>query len=316
MTEDGRGQIMAETEDSKIKIPYFPGCTLKTTAKNFESSAVKSAEKLGVEMVELPKWNCCGTVSSLASDDLMKHLAPVRDFIRVEEMNEAGVVDNEYRMLTLCSMCFNTLKQTNARVKASPEDLESVNNFMYLEKDYQGKVEVTHLFELLDERGFDALQDKVTHSLKGLKVAPYYGCLLLRPKSVGIDNAENPSIIERFITAIGGNPVENWEARSRCCGSYHTVENKAIVVKLAKGIIENARSAGAECIITSCPLCAFNLDSRQEEIIREDSEYRPMPVFYFTQLLGLALGLDKKDLRFEDNFIDPEPLLVQKGLNI
>ena len=302
-------------EDKKnVKIPYFPGCTLKTTAKNFESSAIKSAEKLGIEMVELPRWNCCGTVSSLASDDLMKHLAPVRDFIRVEEMNDSGLVDNEYRMLTLCSMCFNTLKRTNERIKNSPEDLESVNNFMYLEKDYRGKVEVTHLFELLDEMGFDAVKEKVKVSLDGLKIAPYYGCLLLRPKSVGIDSAENPSIIERFISALGGDPVLNWEARSRCCGSYHTVDNKSIVKKSVKGIIENAKRSGAETIITSCPLCAFNLDNRQEDIMKDDADFKPMPVFYFTQLLGLTLGLNKSDLRLEDNFIDPEPLLRNKGL--
>ena len=305
---------MENDKTETVKIPYFPGCTLKTTAKNFEQSALHSMKKLGVEMVELPKWNCCGTVSSLASDDLMKHLAPVRDFIRVEEMNSTGLVDNEYRMLTLCSMCFNTLKQTNARVTSSPEDLQSVNQFMYLEKDYEGKVEVTHLFELLDSMGFDAIAERVVRSLDGLKIAPYYGCLLLRPKSVGIDNPENPSIIERFISSLGGSPVMNWEAKSRCCGSYHTVDNKAIVIKSVKGIIENARKFGAETIITSCPLCAFNLDNRQEDIMKEFPDFEPMPIFYFTQLLGLALGLGDEVLGLDDNCIDPRPLLKRSGL--
>ncbi len=305
---------MENDKTETVKIPYFPGCTLKTTAKNFEQSALRSMEKLGVEMVELPKWNCCGTVSSLASDDLMKHLAPVRDFIRVEEMNNTGLVDNEYRMLTLCSMCFNTLKQTNIRVTSSPEDLQSVNQFMYLEKDYEGKVDVTHLFELLDSMGFDTIAERVVRSLDGLKIAPYYGCLLLRPKSVGIDNPENPSIIERFISSLGGSPVMNWEAKSRCCGSYHTVDNKAIVIKSVKGIIENAREFGAETIITSCPLCAFNLDNRQEDIMKEFPDFDPMPVFYFTQLLGLALGLGDEVLGLDDNCIDPRPLLKRSGL--
>ncbi len=305
---------MENDNNIALKIPYFPGCTLKTTAANFELSAMKSVEKLGIEMVELPKWNCCGTVSSLSSDDLMKHLAPVRDFIRVEEMNENGIVDNEYRMLTLCSMCFNTLKRTNERVKTSPEDLKSINDFMYLEKDYKGKVDVIHLFELLDEIGFTTVKENVVLPLKGLKIAPYYGCLLLRPKSVGIDTAENPSIIERFISSIGGDPVLDWEARSRCCGSYHTVDNKPIVIKSVKGIIENAQKFGAEAIITSCPLCAFNLDNRQEDIKKEYPDFVTMPVFYFTQLLGLALGLEKEFLGFEGNYIDPEPLLKSKGL--
>ena len=221
---------MKETTKKKLKVPYFPGCTLKTTAKHYEISALKSAEKLGIEMIELPKWNCCGAVSSISSDDLIHHVAPVRNFIRVEEMNELGIVSNEYRLLTLCSMCFNTLKRTNLKVKSNKEELDLINNFMSLEKDYIGKLKVIHFFELLAEIGFDAVQNEVVKPLKKLKIAPYYGCLLLRPKEVGIDNPESPTIMETFISSLGGKPVLNWEARSRCCESYHTVNNKRIVV--------------------------------------------------------------------------------------
>ncbi len=296
-----------------LKIPYFPGCTLKTHAKNFELSALRCAEKLGIEMVELPRWNCCGAVSSIASDDLMKQLAPVRNFIRVEEMNAAGLVKNEYRLLTLCSMCFNTLKRTNLRVKSSPEELKSVNEFMYKEKDYEGRVEVIHFFELLREMGFNRVRDTVTKPLEGLKFAPYYGCLLLRPKEVGIDNPESPVIVEEFISSLGAEPVSNWEARSRCCGSYHTVSNKSVVVKSIYGIIENARKYGADAIITSCPLCAFNLDRRQEEIIKTNSEFKPMPILYFSQAMAIAFGFDKAVAGLKDNYIDPEPLFIERG---
>lgn len=295
-----------------IKIPYFPGCTLKTTAKNFEISAIEAGKKIGIEMVEMPKWNCCGVVSSLTSDDLMKHVAPVRNFVHAEEMSEKGTV-NDSRMLILCSMCFNTMKNTNRRVKNNAEDMKSINDFMYLEKDYEGKVEVVHYFELLKEIGFDKIAEKVTKSLKDMKIAPYYGCMLLRPKEIGIDNAEAPAIIEDFITSVGAEPV-NWDAKGRCCGSYHTVNNKDIVVNLAKGIIENAHRSGADAIITSCPLCAFNLDNRQKLIMEKDPNFKTMPVFYFTQLLALALGLEEKFIGLEDHYIDPKELLKNKNL--
>jgi len=295
-----------------IKIPYFPGCTLKTTAKNFEISAMKAGEKIGIEMVELPKWNCCGVVSSLTSDDLMKHIAPIRNFVHAEEMGEQGLV-NDNRMLILCSMCFNTMKNSNRRVKGNSEDMKSINDFMYLEKDYKGSVDVVHYLELMSEIGFDNIAEKMVKPLKDLKIAPYYGCMLLRPKELAIDDTEAPTIIENFIGSIGAESVD-WDAKSRCCGSYHTVNNPDIVVNLAKGIIENAYKSGAEAIITSCPLCAFNLDNRQKLILEKDPNFKTMPVFYFTQLLALGLGLEEEFIGLEDHYIDPKPLLKNKKL--
>ena len=295
-----------------IKIPYFPGCTLKTTAKNFEVSAMEAGKKIGIEMVELPKWNCCGVVSSLTSDDLMKHVAPIRNFVHAEELVEQGDV-NDNRMLILCSMCFNTMKSSNKRVKENSEDMKSINDFMYLEKDYNGSVDVIHYLELMAEIGFDSIAEKMQKPLKSLKIAPYYGCMLLRPKSIGIDDAEAPHIIENFIGSIGAKSVD-WDAKSRCCGSYHTVNNPDIVVNLAKGIIENARNSGAEAIITSCPLCAFNLDNRQKLILEKDPNFKTMPIFYFTQLLALGLGLEEEHIGLDGNFIDPRPLLEEKNL--
>lgn len=297
-----------------MKIPYFPGCTLKTTAKNLELPALKAAEALGLELVELPRWNCCGVVSSLTSDNLMNHLASVRNFIRVQEMNKDHLVENEHRLVTICSMCYNTLSLTNQRVKNNPEDLESLNVFMHEESEnYQGKVEVVHYLQLLQEMGFTKIQQQVKVPLKKLKIASYYGCMLLRPKDVGIDDPEKPSILENLVESLGASTV-TWDDANRCCGSYHTVNNIEIVLNLAEGIINNARESGADAIITSCPLCAFNLDDRQEKILERNSDFKAMPVFYFSQLLGLALGLDKADLMLEENYIDPQPLLKQLKL--
>ena len=144
-----------------MKIPYYPGCTLKTQAKNFEISALASAKVLGIELVELPRWNCCGTVFSLTSDDLIHHVAPIRNLIRVEEMNKEGIMKDEYRLVTLCSMCYNTLKRANLRIKENPEELKKINAFMHLEEDYQGKVKVVHFLEILKEIGFEKIKQKL-----------------------------------------------------------------------------------------------------------------------------------------------------------
>lgn len=296
-----------------IKIPYYPGCTLKTTAKNMEDSAIASAKELGIEMVEVPDWVCCGVVASLTSDDLMRHLAPVRTMLRVEQMRERGEIEDN-RLLTLCSMCYNTLKRSNLRMVENPDDLESVNNIMYLEEgEYKGTTEVIHLFQILDEIGFDKIMEKVVNPLTGLKLASYYGCMLTRPREVGIDEPENPTIMNRFAESIGAEPV-NWHSHSLCCGSFHTLNNVDIVVKLGYEIIENARKNGAEAIMTSCPLCAFNLDDRQKEIAEKYIDFKPMPVLYFTQLLAIALGLGEEVYGFNQNYIDPRPLLREKGL--
>lgn len=295
------------------KIPYYPGCTLKTTAKNMEDSAIASAKALGIEMVEIPDWVCCGVVASLTSDDLMRHIAPVRTMLRAKQMRQKENIDDK-RLLTLCSMCYNTLQRSNFRLRENPDELESINDIMYLEDDeYDGSTEVVHFFQILDEMGFDKVAEKVKKPLEGLKVASYYGCMLTRPKDIGIDNPEEPTVMEKFTEAIGAEPVD-WDAHSLCCGSYHTVSNREIVVKLGYEIIKNARTSGAEMIITSCPLCAFNLDDRQKEIAEKYIDFKPIPVLYFSQLLAIALGLGEEVCGFDQNYTDPKPLLRQKGL--
>jgi len=302
-----------ENDNKKMKIPYFPGCTLKTTAKNFEISALAVAGLMDIELVELPRWNCCGTVTSLTSDDLMHHLAPIRNLVRVEEMNENGEVKDEYRLVALCSMCFNVLKRSNLRVLENPEELEKINNFMYLEKDYNGKVEVIHFLELLRDIGFEKVKEKVKNALTGLKVAPYYGCLMLRPKEIGIDDPEDPTIQSDLLQALGAEAINN-PFKTRCCGSYQTVRDKYAVAELTYDILSRARKEGAELVTTSCPLCMFNLADRQKEVMERHPEFEPMPVLYFTQLMAVAFGLEEKYYGFDQNYIDPRPLLKEKDL--
>lgn len=291
-----------------MKLIYYPGCTLKNHARNFDVSTVSSMAKLDVEVEELARWNCCGTVHALASDDLMHRMAPVTNLIRVKEAQAS-------EFMTSCAMCYNTLKRANIDVKKRADALETINEFLYLEEtQYAGDVDVLHLLEYLRDRiGFDKLAEKVKKPLKGLRVACYYGCLLVRPKEVAFDDVENPMIMENLITALGGTPVF-FPQKTECCGAHHTVGNPEIIAERTDKIMGSAHEEEADLVVVSCPLCAFNLDFRQDDARRLNPDFHPLPVLYFTQLMALALGCDDASLRFDLHHIDPLPALAARGL--
>ncbi len=291
-----------------MKISYYPGCTLKNHAKNFEDSTICALNSIGVEVQELDRWNCCGTVFSLTTDDLIHHVAPIRNLIRVKEANFDKV-------MTVCAMCYNTLKRANERVKADPDSLDILNNFMDREEvSYEGDVQVFHLLEFLKEEiGFESLAKKVVKPLKKLKVASYYGCLLVRPKGIGFDDMENPTILDDLMSKLGAESVD-FPYKTECCGAYQTVDKPGIIADRTNQILTSARNRGAEIVVVSCPLCAFNLDQRQKQTVEKYPEFKHIPVLYFTQPLAIALGCPEKTLRFDLNFIDPMPILKAKGL--
>ena len=290
-----------------MKLLYFPGCTLKTSAKNLEKSAFAIMKALGHELVEMDDWTCCGVVSSLSDDDLMRHLAPLRNLIHVEDQGENRVV-------VLCDMCCNTLKQTNLRVKEKPDDLETLNLFMDRENDYRGTVKVQHFLEFLrDDVGFNVLKKMVKKPLKNLKIMPYYGCMLLRPREVAVDDAEEPTILSDLLSALGVEVVDN-PFKIECCGSYHTIQEKELVSRRAYRIASYAIERGADAIVLSCPLCRFNLDVRGKEAEKMFNGYKQLPVFYYTQLIAVALGLDPSVYGFDQHAVDPTLLLKKKGV--
>jgi heterodisulfide reductase subunit B len=227
-------------------------------------------------------------------------------------MNEAGIVDEEYRLAALCTMCFNVLKRSNLRILENEEALGTINNFMYLENGYHGRTKVVHFLELLRDIGFAKVSEKVQLPLQGLKVAPYYGCLLLRPKKIGIDNPAAPRILSDLLEALGAEPIHN-PLQTRCCGSYQTVRDPYAVAELTHEILGRARKEGADLVITSCPLCMFNLADRQKEVMERHPEFEPMPVLYFTQLMALSYGLEGV-CGFDQDCVDARSLLREKAL--
>lgn len=290
-----------------MSLAYYPGCTLKTRARNLEESAVASMQALGFMLNEIPRWNCCGAVYSLADDDLIHQVAPVRNLIRVKKQGETGLV-------TLCAFCLNTLKRANLLMKQDLEKRDTLNDFIDEGVDYKGEVAVLHLLEVLrDEMGWEALSQKVKLPLRDLKVAPYYGCTLLRPREIAIDNVNNPTILRDFLKALGATPVDFPESTT-CCGSYQIIGSPDSITEFVRPILNSALRQGAEALVLTCPLCDYNLARGQKELTKQQAGFTKMPLIYFTQLLALALGLGPQVCHFELNYGNPEALLKSKTL--
>jgi len=262
-------------------VAYFPGCSLKDSARSFEISASYVMETLGIPLIELERWNCCGTVFSLTDDDLMHHIASVRNLVRAQEMGAE-------RLIALCSMCYNTLRRVADRINTHAEDRTKINEFMDQETDYEGNVTVGHLLDLLrDEVGWDRVMDAVVRPLEGLGVATYYGCTLVRPRASGIDDPERPTVMADAVESVGATPVM-FPFQTECCGSYHVVDRRDLSIERSYRVLRSARVAGAQVVATACPLCQFNLEQAQTEGPGDEA---PL-VLYFTELLALALGWD------------------------
>jgi len=286
-----------------MKIGYYPGCTLKTKAKNLEDAALAALDALGIEVTELERWNCCGAVFSLSDDDLIHHVAAVRDLVRAKDQGYDRVV-------TLCSQCYNVLARANLLVREDEEKRDTLNRFMDEETDYLGEVEVVHFLDLLrDELGWDALREKVKVPLAGLKVAPFYGCTLLRPAEVALDGGKRATAMQDFIAALGGTPVE-FPGAEECCGAYEVLVNPEEGLARAGQVVGSARDFGADALVLSCPLCEYNLGRRQKDL---PGEADALPVYYFSQLLAVALGCDE-DLRFDLNGPSAKKLLQEREL--
>lgn len=257
-----------------MEFSYFPGCTLKNKATRLDLCARRSAQKLGFTLQELPEWQCCGAVYPMARDELATRLPSVR---ALSAAAEAGGT-----LVTLCSACHHVLKRVNRDLQTAPELCEKINRYLKLPVPYTGQTHVVHFLELLrDTVGFDALAKKVVHPLSGRKFGAYYGCMLLRPSSeMQLDDPENPRILEDFLRALGAEPVY-FPLRNECCGGYVTIDTPALAQKQSQRIAAQAREAGAEALVTACPLCQYNL-----------TQHAGANVVYFTELLAEALGAE------------------------
>ena len=261
-----------------MKYSYYPGCTLRTKAKDLDEYARASAAALGFELEEIEDWQCCGGVYPLGTDEIATKLSSVRALNQAKEKGQD--------LVTICSACHHVIKRVNDDMKNVEDIRTRANNYMQLEAPYEGETTVLHYLEVLRDRvGFDKLKEKVVNPLTGKKIGAYYGGLLLRPgKIMAFDDPENPRIMEDFIRALGAEPVI-YPYRNECCGGYISLKEKEMSQNMCEKIEESAAGFGADMLITACPLCKYNLNKNSGN---------KMPVYYFTELLAEALGVKEE----------------------
>ena len=288
-----------------MRYAYYPGCTAHGSSLEYDMSTRAVARILDIELEEIPDWICCGATSGHMTNEMLGLALPAVSLLNARSA--------DCPVVTACAECFNRLKTTNYEARNKPgvkDELERI-----VGKRYEGDVEVRHILQVIaQDIGLDTLKAKVTKDLNGLRVASYYGCLLVRPPDVmQFDDPEEPTMMDVMVDAIGGFAVD-WPHKVDCCGASLTISRTDIVYKMCERILRGAKAAGAEVIIAACPVCQPNLDLRQAAVEKITRERLHIPVLYFTQLLGLALGANAKELGLTKLRTDARPLLKEKGL--
>jgi len=284
-------------KEAEHAIAYYPGCSLESTASEYDKSTRAVAEVIGLNLVEPEGWVCCGSSPAHKED-------PVNAF-RLPMENLALFEQSGFKEVTMpCASCFNRHKAAQYEFHHHEGAKEKMDNDLGYE--YQDTVEVSTLIEaILNHVGIENLSEKVVKPLEGVKVVCYYGCLLTRPPDItGVKNPENPTDMDSLMETLGLEVID-WSYKTTCCGASLAAVRADVVVSLGERIIQHAREAGAEAIVVACPLCHMNLDARQ---IQMDVENQ-MPILYFTQLMAIALGLPEKTAMLKKNLVDPRPLL-------
>jgi heterodisulfide reductase subunit B len=291
-----------------VKLALYPGCTLESTAREYLDSTIVVAKAIGIELEEIPDWICCGSTPAHMADELLSISLPAYNLQLARRMDTEGVT-------VACASCYSRLRAANHAVTTDPEKRAKVGKV--LGGDYEGDVPVSHLLEpvgeIIKQPDF---QSRLKQKLSGLKVASYYGCLLVRPPEItGFDDAEDPQSMDRVVEAVGAEAVD-WRFKVECCGAALAFARPEIVEKLSGQILEDARDSGADIVLVACPLCHSNLDLRQCDIEKFLGVDLEIPVLYFTQLLGLALGISCKELGLHKHTINPVPVLRKCGIKI
>ncbi|MDH7576321.1 MAG: CoB--CoM heterodisulfide reductase iron-sulfur subunit B family protein [Bacillota bacterium] len=288
------------------KYALYPGCSLETGGIEYGMSSHAVAETLGIEFYEVPDWNCCGASSAHMTDHLLSLALPARVFALAETLPV-----NE--MVAPCAACHQRFAAVEHELQ--DEDLRRKVNSL-LERPYTGKVKLkSYLDVFANSATLDKIQKKVERSLKGLKVACYYGCLFVKPPKVVnfVDDPENPQAMDNIMRALGAEPLP-WPYKTECCGASLGMTKEDACTKLCNDILRIAKDAGADCIVAACPLCQQNLDMRQISVEKKYGTQYRMPIPFFTQLIGLAFGLDPKVLGFKKLFVDPVMVLRKVGV--
>lgn len=281
---------------------YFPGCTQRSGSKEYDLSLRAVCERLGIALRELDDWNCCGTIHTPVTNPFLAMTLPARNLALVEEQRLTEVV-------AACSGCYKNLRTASKAIQADPPLRQQVNDALP-DHTLKGDITVKHaLYALVNDYGLEQLE--VPKPLRGLRVACYYGCVLTRPRDE-FDSPEKPQAMEALMQALGATVVP-YPARTKCCGGPLLLSHTPIAVGLAAKVLLAARAAGADCVALACPMCHIALDAYQSRATRVLGARFDLPVLYFTQLMALALGVERDRLGFKRHIVSVEPLLEQLG---
>lgn len=287
-----------------MKYAFFPGCTLEAAAAELKTSTIKVAEALGIELVEIDGWTCCGASHVQDIDEVLATSVNARNIALAENMG--------LPIMTVCNTCTLMLRTAKEKLDNPDLDLKDKVNGILKEAglEYKGTSEVTHLlWALIKDYGLNKLKKKVKRPLKGLKVANFYGCHIIRPQEVmGFENYLNPNSMELLAEALGAECV-NYERRLSCCGFHAVFPAEEEVMKINGLNALAAKKAGADCIVTPCPLCQMQLDMYQPDSQKRFSEDITMPILHLPQLIGLALGFSPKELGMKRHIVDAIPAI-------
>ena len=284
-----------------MKYQSFPGCSLKGTGRAYEESFLAVFRALGIEVSELNDWNCCGATAYMSIDETKSYALAGRNLAIAERANEDVIAP--------CSACYLVLNKTMKGLKEHPELRKKVVNALKAgDLEYKGTAKVRHPLDvLINDVGLEEIKKRVKNPLTGLKLAPYYGCQVVRPFAT-FDDQHDPVTMDNLITASGAECV-SWPLKTKCCGGSLTGTVPEAGLKLAYIILRDAKKRGAHAIVTPCPLCQFNLDGYQEQIASK-YERIDIPVLYFTQVVGLAMGLSAEELGIKRGIISAEAVLA------
>ncbi|MBN2568893.1 MAG: CoB--CoM heterodisulfide reductase iron-sulfur subunit B family protein [Deltaproteobacteria bacterium] len=282
-----------------MKVSYYPGCSLHATGKEYDLSVKAVSDALGIELKEVDDWSCCGASSAHMTNFKLSLALPARNLIAAQK-------DGLANMMVPCAACFNRFKSAQHHLETDDSlktELEGI-----IGAQYDASVSVRSPIDIIyNDIGLEPLTEAVIRKLDGLKPVSYYGCLLLRPPEVcQFDDYENPYMMDGIMGALGAD-VRNWSCKTDCCGGSLTLSKSAMVVNLVDKMMRMATEAGANCIVTACPVCFANLDTRASKDVR-------LPAFYFTEVVALALGLKGPESWFKMHNVDPRPLLTSLGL--
>lgn len=283
-----------------MKIAYYPGCSLEGSAVEYGLSTKRTAEILGTELVEIEDWNCCGATSGHNTNKILSLALPARNLAIAEKTG--------LDVLAPCAACYSRFRNTEHVVRHDSRMREKIQDV--IEMEYTASNQTLSILEFLDKLGVEQIKTRVTHPLKGMKAACYYGCLLVRPvEHTGFDDAEDPRSMDQVVRALGADTVE-WSHKTECCGAALATSRPDVGKRMIYEVLRNAQGAGAECLVTACPLCMMNLDMRQAGVEKEFKAKFDLPVYYVTELLAIACGDLPRSVGVDRHFVEAESYLA------